>query len=479
MLRALHSLRDKGLIKIARGKNARIISGPSPQDNRARRESQSETSIHKLYSKIRNAIMDSTFKKGDQLPKVRYYCVTENVSPNNVCEVMRRLEKEKLIHKRGKRWIVGLRSTPHATYAGAALRPTICILSQSYGLWKHYCDARHLHAFAYELSSELDRHHIQRTLALAESDPINALRCPTGLDNTLNYIRSLGDNFIGIFVPLHHGEFTDFKKWIAALAQFGKPIVLLDHSDYMPDLTRSSMSYPKFFRLFCPENQLVSTALTTLHNEGHRVVGVNDVLPVKHDKWLIKRLGLIRDIAEKLQPPITITFETQTEPFWKVDYARIYAIDPAIAYLEQLITKLNISKQKQPGVHQWRRQLKKALFESIPSISKLLRRNITALLCLNDWLATNIYMLLRAMEIDVPRELSIISMDNAAASQHYPISTIDFGFERLGFYGAHIFINDIPIPADREGLVLSSPRLIDRGSITAPRKGPFDLAGLE
>jgi DNA-binding LacI/PurR family transcriptional regulator len=70
--------------------------------------------------------------------------------------------------------------------------------------------------------------------------------------------------------------------------------------------------------------------------------------------------------------------------------------------------------------------------------------------------------------LSVPRDVSIISFDNSVECRNFPVSTIDFGFSRLGYRAAHVFIGDIPVKADRYGNVPGICTLVDRGSIGKP-----------
>jgi DNA-binding LacI/PurR family transcriptional regulator len=94
----------------------------------------------------------------------------------------------------------------------------------------------------------------------------------------------------------------------------------------------------------------------------------------------------------------------------------------------------------------------------------LLNAKVTALAGMNDRLAQEEYFWLKLAGIAVPGRISMVSFDNIPESIAFPISTIDFGFGRLGYLAAHAFIGDIPISADRNGSVPGICTLIDRGS---------------
>ena len=55
-----------------------------------------------------------------------------------------------------------------------------------------------------------------------------------------------------------------------------------------------------------------------------------------------------------------------------------------------------------------------------------------------------------------------------AQSVLFPVSTVDYGFERLGYLAAHVFIGDIDVPCGSDGNVGGVCALMDRGSIGKP-----------
>jgi DNA-binding LacI/PurR family transcriptional regulator len=94
---------------------------------------------------------------------------------------------------------------------------------------------------------------------------------------------------------------------------------------------------------------------------------------------------------------------------------------------------------------------------------------VTALVALNDLVARELYLWTTYAGIKVPGDLSMVAFDNSFACRHFPVSTIDFGFSRLGYLAAHLLIGDIPVRADRNGNIPARPMLISRGSIAGPK----------
>ena len=84
-----------------------------------------------------------------------------------------------------------------------------------------------------------------------------------------------------------------------------------------------------------------------------------------------------------------------------------------------------------------------------------------------DRLAREYFFWFNALGVAMPKDFSLISFDNIPESVFYPITTIDFGFARLGYRAAHILIDDIPVHAGRNGVVNSVCTVVDRGSVGA------------
>jgi DNA-binding LacI/PurR family transcriptional regulator len=121
------------------------------------------------------------------------------------------------------------------------------------------------------------------------------------------------------------------------------------------------------------------------------------------------------------------------------------------------------------GVVRHEQELRTAYLRKAPSLVSLLtKHDVTALLAINDNFARKYYFWLRTVGIDVPAHLSVIGFDNLAVNTPYPISSIDFGFERLGYLAAHILIGDTNVAAERNGDIPGIPTLVDRGSVARP-----------
>ncbi|MBD3392299.1 MAG: hypothetical protein GF418_09545 [Chitinivibrionales bacterium] len=127
-----------------------------------------------------------------------------------------------------------------------------------------------------------------------------------------------------------------------------------------------------------------------------------------------------------------------------------------------------------PGTRDGRfeKRLRAQIVKEVPSMQNMLAdTKCTAVLAINQWLALNYHRFLTSLGVRIPGDLSILSFDNYLPYAPHPVSTLDFRLEMLGYSTAHIFINDIPVKADRWGLIRTESQYIDRGSLAPPRAG--------
>jgi DNA-binding LacI/PurR family transcriptional regulator len=214
----------------------------------------------------------------------------------------------------------------------------------------------------------------------------------------------------------------------------------------------------KCFRFHINEPAAVALAVDRLAGAGHQTVGIH---AWQQAEWSRRRAERIARYGLQLSPPIMTVRAAEPENDWV----------GGTSMQNFISTMTSRSRRAKKSAEQTRigPSLRRTLLENAASLTALLKQErVTALIAPNDHCACQYSLWLQAMNVQIPRDLSLISFDNIPRSSLYPVSTVDFGFERLGYFAAHVFIGDIRVPSDTNGNVPGIGTLIDRGSIGKP-----------
>lgn len=100
------------------------------------------------------------------------------------------------------------------------------------------------------------------------------------------------------------------------------------------------------------------------------------------------------------------------------------------------------------------------------TVLKLLELGVTAIHTVNDYLAMNIVSACRCLDINVPKQLSIIGFDDLEASQFnsVPLTTVRQDFYEIGKSAAQILIEDIENKGHEYIQKIVPVKLIERAS---------------
>jgi DNA-binding LacI/PurR family transcriptional regulator len=81
---------------------------------------------------------------------------------------------------------------------------------------------------------------------------------------------------------------------------------------------------------------------------------------------------------------------------------------------------------------------------------------------------------IRLLGMQAPARLSLLSFDNAYRHLPVGLTSVDFGFDYLGYQAAHAILGDVPVKRDRNGDIPARARVADGGTV-----GPAPRTGLE
>jgi hypothetical protein len=305
---------------------------------------------------------------------------------------------------------------------------------------------------------------------------------------------------MGTLIPLEREEFPLLTGVVHGLLRHRKPVVWFDrvNQGFGSDVDRSW-----FYRCHPDHATAALEILKALTSYGHRSIGI----PRFHyHKWMDSVIDSFVRAAESFDPAPRIEVARETSPVgpvgmsqrpaWKV--IRWLSTSTGDGYIQQSLRDLadtipgSIKKLAKAdpslnwGALEGKREFPVDIFTILwmtPVILPLVRdRGVTALVCPGGKYASFYFYWARAARLAVPRHLSYACVDNSYEFFPYPMSSVDLGYDRMGYAAAHVFLDDIPVRSDREGNITVPARFIQRGSVAPPRKGrihPDMLKGLE
>jgi DNA-binding LacI/PurR family transcriptional regulator len=454
--KAVRVLSDKGLVRAHQGRKIRRADDPA-----SRPIAESEK---RLYARIKQSVLDGSYRAGDPLPKLQYYAVAERMARMTIVRVFRQLAHDGLIHKQGKSWIAGQQS--RRLISGAREDPdtapvALLVMLDDERLQNLFPNL-HIAPFVNPFYEELMKGGMQVRLAHRMPSVLGEFPIPCGLAGVRSLIRKLGERYRGALLIDETLTNDDYITWAGELSCFGKkPVVLFDPSEVESQLTRKPLSgNERLFRLFFDEGAAVARAIECLTDAGHRNIGYA-LFQAPGYFWIQRRYERIVDIARSRTPALAIHSATLAELFWVTGGVDLQSLMPE--FTRRIDAHVGPAPEGSRSINRQRR-----IMRATPSLASLLRRGITALICPNDQFAYQFWMWFKRVNIPVPRHMSLISFDNSLQGRIYPVSTIDFGFARLGYSAAHILIGDIPVQSDKAGNIAGTCTVIDRGSVGKP-----------
>jgi DNA-binding LacI/PurR family transcriptional regulator/DNA-binding GntR family transcriptional regulator len=471
MSKAVEELARQGLLEVSQGKRMRVIGKEGARGEVAHAGSSSSIA---LYRKIKDAIVEGSYRAGQSLPKVKYFVLTEHYSNDTVCEALRILEKENLIHKEGRRWAVGPRRADIRARGGlSADSPVVIVFSSNVGHHNILFD-QHLEPLTSALYTELSAGGVGTKVAFEYWDKQVAAPFPTDRNSLLSLVNALGNRYQGTFANIHATSMTDLPELLDWLCQFKKPVVWLDMDNKGPQFTRSRIARRNYYRLYSDEREAISLSVDRLHELGHREIGIAKYKRYTgHVYFVEERIEHVRNKIISDHLPMTVT----VADLWSEPWDEWSDVTDETVF-DELAKARTVLQKKNPALKgaRFEKELGKLLMKQSRSLTQLLKREkLTAIMAMNEWLGLNYYYWLTHAGVSVPKELSIIGYDNYRRFAHHPVSTIDLKLDDLGYLAAHIFIGDIPVRSDRQGNVPARPVLVDRGSLGPARKGMLVL----
>ncbi|MBD3421617.1 MAG: hypothetical protein GF398_15990 [Chitinivibrionales bacterium] len=467
MQKAVHLLADQGVLNCTVGKKitinpnkARLIGVDAPV---------ARTAQDNFYRNVRQSIVDGTHIVGEPLPKFEFFILEYHVSIHTIVNTCRRLSDEGLIHKVGKKWVVGPRRA--ALNSPAPLRDTSPVVAMLVGherAWYKLSTIDHTAPYVGILDSELLKYGFQCRLILSRKIWEDVFVLQTRHSDARPLLRQLGSRLTGSIMCSTSFMRGAYDEWIEMLAPFKKPIIFFDFNNDAGYISRKYPGIRKYFyRFYSDENQALKLAISSLAKCGHRVIGI-PYYGHREYSWIRSRVDRIKEIAAGHYPDLKIITSDSTA----VDAPHeLMRSNPRFReMLQHHAREMLFDKSTALSVDDREPFEQVAANVALSTIPLLKNHQITAVIGLNDVFAREIYFLLNLLGVELPRDLSMISFDNAPASRAYSIATIDYGFARAGYLSAHALIGDIVVRKGVSGNSACECKLINRGSLGVPRK---------
>jgi len=457
---AVKILASQGKIAVRQGRRMVRASsmGPAKPDDAA----------GLLYRDVREKIGAGQYRAGDVLPKLDFFVSKHRIARSTITEAIRRLAKENLVHKHGKRWTVGPPAADQShlmSTAGPSQWPVAIVVAPTENSWFTLFDNPHTGSFMESLKGELTRYGVELFLVQMDRPENGYTQAPAGINELRSCITRFGGRYIGGII-CHRWPAPDIiGPWAIELSCHGKkPVAYFDQANEGSECTRKGLSLgASYYRLYFDEASAVHLAVSHLIDSGHRIIGLPTTTEWNKD-WALQRLNLAREFAAGHHAQIVTA--VLTEPFWKSQFA-LPEEERFGSWIRQIREHAGLGSGA--GLKANRsRPLQRQVLASTPCMAGVLKQGITALVALNDWLAQPYFLWCKAAGIDIPRHISMISFDNIPASVVLPVSTIDFGLARLGYLAAHILLDDFSVTADQEGAIAGLCSIVNRGSVSRP-----------
>jgi len=286
-----------------------------------------------------------------------------------------------------------------------------------------------------------------------------------GIAEIQETIRKWGDYYRGAVIIDQHSDADAMRSCAAMLSCSNRrPVIFFDAGNDKTLFTRSELSLGQsYFRMHQDDAAAVALAVSHLADAGHRTIGLPVVRAWESSAWAKRRTALIRECARKRS--MEIITASHSEPFWDISGG---LTDPAhlgdcYARILRHAGSSNAGRPVRPAPSS------EDVLRNSPSMADLIRRGTTAIIALNDWLAHQHFIWCHAAGIKVPEQLSIISFDNDPITRVFPISTIDFGFSRLGYLAARTLCGAESPYTDRDGNIPGVCTVVNRGSVGPAR----------
>lgn len=456
MAKAVAILKQKGLVSVGRGKKMAPVAGEEPK-----RSSAPKRSSEMLYETIADAIADGRYGCGSALPKIFAMQKLHGVSARTVCTTLKNLERNELIHKHGKAWIVGKRTVDAPfLFVGP---PVLFIVHAKPSRWKSIDNPWSM-GFYRTFNHECESRGIRTHFYVPSKDRSYNESFPWGVEAMMSEGKQLGDRYRGMLIVGSRKEYRDFDCWLEAAAGLKRPSVwFTTHGADESDMKK--IAGDRFlFGCGFSERNFEHTALKHLVDWGHRRIAYIYSSDIEWQRRRAARLSAMcesgsfdpsgREDHRRHLPVYLLLCDAKDDEIGKAAFTDRRIRTPESVPITSIVKG---ARHERPGWMDW-----------VGPCAYAHSHGCTALLAANDRIAVRIRIAARHLSLQLPKSFSLLSFDNTAQSLLQGISSVDPGFSRLAYRSFHCLSGYIPVKCDRPGQFLTKAFVADRGTIGFP-----------
>ena len=444
---------------------------------------------HKLEVVFRDNLLHGTWKENQILPKMTFLRKKFGASDHTIKKILNKLETEKLVYKEGRYWKAG---KPPVENLQTREKRSILIVSNETNTWLYTGWSDFCGKFCLRFDSEAvvaGIELINRSALFKEND-----LHPSGLREIRQLSKNLGKNCLGILLCSRILKLKNYTSIIPELLKIKTPLVWFNSSTGLT--TKSTPDHKGFCLSRYDSISPVKLAFDTLQNLGHRKIAyINTV----DEEWSRERLSLLKKLSlenrlttvqslpfplellkekEKKLPGIVEFLGKNFESFKRTHLSFVEKLpqnkkNKRMGSIGRAVTEVIDYLLKYPK-HPVSISLRPTDVETInvwlaPYLLFYLKMDVTAWIVPNDWQGYSILRVLRALGIQIPRDLSILSFDNHWLGSEQ-LSSVDLGFEGLGYRSFHRIVGDLPGSDFKGKELVNRPIVMDRGSLSGPQR---------
>ncbi len=483
--KVLHGLAEEGLLEISRKKGITTPQMPHARKPESRKVPAEAT--ERLYRVFISEIQEGILASGSALPKIAVAAREHRTSRATVCRTYERLRQEGLVHRRGRQNIVGNDGPRHVV--GTETRERCVIVVQRHpNAFRDMMVHRWTRDFAMSFIREMSLIGGRAIPVSADMMKDASARGLDGRSGIANLVTELGDRCIGFLVAgqawfYSTESFVELHELISRLCTFNRPVVWFDSMDAAGHYRNEKGTREKIHGILhkphvrkrfarchfdeCGALRLVARALTQAGYNALRIPQLS--VPTPHNwSWVDQRCDLLKSVIEKEASSLKLEIETpKVNPRDTIGSVlrRLDGSQEEIRerYLRKYHEAVHVQFHQLPQEHRYILELS-LLAEFVKPPAG------TCVLALNDHMAhayCRRWELLGGSPSDIRH---LVSFDDCLDILFpYQVSSVNFGFDLLGYKAFHFLLDDIPIDVGRYRSIGAVPRLSHRHTIRPSR----------